>query len=179
MKTLIAIAGGLVAVIVIILLVVLVIGYLLPVAHVAALSIRLARPPNEVYATIRDFAHGTTWRSGLKSVEILDSPDGKLQFREHGLHGAVTFELVEDVPGERIVTRIADIDLGYSGTWTYSLAASPDGSILTITENGEVSNPVFRFMSRYVFGHTATIDAYLVDLAKHLGESASVENVAV
>jgi hypothetical protein len=29
-------------------------------------------------------------------------------------------------------------------------------------------NPVFRFLSRFVFSQTATIDAYLRDLAHHL-----------
>ena len=37
-----------------------------------------------------------------------------------------------------------------------------------ITENGEVYNPLFRFMSRFVFGHTATIDKYLEDLGQVL-----------
>jgi hypothetical protein len=31
---------------------------------------------------------------------------------------------------------------------------------------------MFRFMSRYVFGHTATMDGVLTALAKHFGESA-------
>ena len=31
----------------------------------------------------------------------------------------------------------------------------------TITENGEVYNPIFRFLSRYVMGYTATMDRYL------------------
>jgi hypothetical protein len=43
---------------------------------------------------------------------------------------------------------------------------------LTIREDGEVSNVIFRFMSRYVFGQTSTIDSYLTSLAKHFGEEA-------
>ena len=37
----------------------------------------------------------------------------------------------------------------------------PAGRDLTITEDGEVYNVFFRFMSRFVFGHHATMDAYL------------------
>ena len=44
------------------------------------------------------------------------------------------------------------------------------GARVTITEDGEVSNAIFRFMSRYVFGHTATLDAYLISLARRFGE---------
>ena len=72
-----------------------------------------------------------------------------------------------------MVTRIRDTDLGYSGKWTYMLAAEKGGTRLSIREDGEVSNVLFRFMSRYIFGHTATIDSYLTALAKHFGEDAA------
>jgi hypothetical protein len=34
----------------------------------------------------------------------------------------------------------------------------------------------FRFMSRYVFGHTATMDVYLKSLARHFGEDGSIQS---
>jgi hypothetical protein len=40
---------------------------------------------------------------------------------------------------------------------------------LSITENGEVYNPAFRFVSRYIMGHAATVDAYLKAVAPKLG----------
>ena len=42
-----------------------------------------------------------------------------------------------------------------------------DGLRERITENGEVYNPLFRFVSRFVMGHTRTIDTYLGDVARH------------
>ena len=48
-------------------------------------------------------------------------------------------------------------------------AAAEGGSDLTITEDGEVHNVIFRFMSRFVFGHTATMDTFL----NHLNASAA------
>ncbi len=36
--------------------------------------------------------------------------------------------------------------------------------MLTVTENGEVDNPLFRFLSRYVFGHTGTMDKLFATL---------------
>jgi hypothetical protein len=47
------------------------------------------------------------------------------------------------------------------------------GTRVTIREDGEVSNVIFRFMSRYVFGQTATMDGYLNSLAKRFGEEAT------
>jgi len=60
-----------------------------------------------------------------------------------------------------------------SGSWEYVFAPAAGGTVLTITEKGEVSNPLFRFMSRYIFGQTATIDTYLKSLAKHFGEAGT------
>jgi hypothetical protein len=69
-----------------------------------------------------------------------------------------------------LVVRIADPKLPFGGTWTYEIAPIPKGSSLRIREDGEVYNPLFRFLSRFVFGHSATIDAYLKSLAKKFGE---------
>jgi hypothetical protein len=41
------------------------------------------------------------------------------------------------------------------------------GTELTITENGEVYNPLFRFVSRFIMGHAATIEKYQRDVAAH------------
>jgi hypothetical protein len=45
-----------------------------------------------------------------------------------------------------------------------------------ITENGEVGNPVFRFMARFVFGYTATIDTYLIALGQKFGEQTIIHD---
>jgi hypothetical protein len=42
--------------------------------------------------------------------------------------------------------------------------------MLRITEDGEVYNPVFRFVSRFVMGHTATMDKYLADVGKAIDD---------
>jgi len=147
------------------------IGSQLPVAHVATRSIVIHKSTDEVYKVIRDVGNAPSWRLDVKSVELLGNPEGKLNYREHGAQGAVTYELEEEIANQRLVTRIVDKDLGYTGSWTYVLTPENAGTRVAITENGEVSNVMFRFLSRYVFGHTSTIDAYLVSLSKHFGET--------
>ena len=73
-----------------------------------------------------------------------------------------------------LVARITDVTLPFGGTWTYRIVPAAAGSELTITEDGEVYNPIFRFMSRFVFGHTATIDGFLADLLTKTVGSSSV-----
>lgn len=141
------------------------IGALLPRHHRVAREANLAASPLEVYALLRDFASAPGWRSSLVRVELLDPADGRLRFREISKDGTVTYELEEDVPGQKLVTRIVDRDLGYSGSWTYELLPTGSGTQLRITEDGDVSNILFRFFARFVFGHTSTMENYLADLS--------------
>ena len=163
----------LLAVLIALVLVVLVIGAALPRNHVASRHAIFRRPPHEIYATVRDFGTSPTWRPDLERVEMMPTPDSHVRFREHGKQGAVTYDLVEDRPNEKLVTRIADQDLGYSGTWTYTFQSTADGTRLEITEAGDVSNILFRFVSRFIFGHTGTIERYLAALGKKFGEDVS------
>jgi uncharacterized protein YndB with AHSA1/START domain len=164
MKLTLIIIGSIVALLVVAGALLALIGSRLPRNHVATRAQHFDSPPAAVYAAIRDVASYAKWRKDVKRVELLSAT----QFREHGSQGAVTYDVLEDVPDRKLVTRIADLDLGYGGTWTYELAPDGGGTMLRITENGEVSNPLFRFLSRYVFGQTATMDAYLAALRHYV-----------
>jgi hypothetical protein len=74
-----------------------------------------------------------------------------------------------------MVTRIADPEQPFGGTWTFELAPADGGTRLTITERGEVYNPIFRALGRFVFGHTATIDQYLRALGAAFGDALTPE----
>jgi hypothetical protein len=41
---------------------------------------------------------------------------------------------------------------------------------------GKVYNPVFRFVSRFILGHTQAMDAYLKALGKAVGEEVELRN---
>ena len=175
MKLLIFIVVGVIAGIVLLIGIVALIGSQLPPSHVASRSILLHQPPQKVYAVARDFGSAPKWRADVKRMDVEAKPGGPVYFREEGKHGTVNYELTEDVPDQRMVTKIRDTDLGYAGQWTYMFVPESGGTRVTIREDGEVSNVIFRFMSRYVFGQTATMDGYLTSLARHFGEDAAPE----
>lgn len=172
MRTVIYIVVGVIAVIALLGGIAALIGSRLPKSHVASRSIVLRQSPENVYAVVRDFASAPTWRADLKQLDVEARDGGPVRFREVATHGTINYELVEDVPAQRLVTRILDTDLGFGGQWTYTFAAENGGTRVTIREDGEISNVLFRFMSRYVFGQTSTIDSYLTSLAKRFGEEA-------
>jgi uncharacterized protein YndB with AHSA1/START domain len=153
-------------VIILLLVVVLGVGYWLPVAHVETRSAAFAHPPDRVFAAIADIENYPRWRSDVDAVEVL-AWEPRVRWREYG-DDPITFERVEIRPPSRLVTRIADPDLPFGGTWTFELAEEGKGTRLTITEHGEVYSPLFRFMSRYVFGHGATLERFLADLERRL-----------
>lgn len=172
MRLLIFIVVGVIGGLLLLAGIVALIGSRLPKSHVASRSIHLRKSPQEVYAVVRDFGSAPQWRSDVKQMDVEALPGRPVYFREVGKNGTINYELVEDVPAQRMVTRIRDTDLGYSGQWTYFFVPENGGTRVTIREDGEVSNVIFRFMSRYVFGQTATIDSYLTSLAKRFGEEA-------
>lgn len=154
-----------------------VVGLRMPAEHVAARRAKLARPADRVWGALVDLDRQASWRKGLRNVEHLDARDGKRCFRELTSQGVITYVIDEEraptakQPGLRI-TRIADDRLPFGGRWIYELA--PDGT-LTITEDGIVKNPVFRFLSRTVFSQSATLEQFLRDLAFHIGSDAAPE----
>ncbi len=137
------------------------VGYLLPQDHVASRSARYAQPPDAVFEVIRRVDAAASWRPDLTQVELLPPVDGRVRFREESRSGRITMEVVEVTPPTRMVTRIADPDQPFGGTWTFELTPDGGGTRLTITERGEVYNVIFRALARFVFGHTSTIDGYL------------------
>jgi hypothetical protein len=155
-----------IAALVLLVIVVLLIGSRLPKEHSVSRSVVVPRTPAETYAIARDVASAPAWRPEVQGVELLAAVDGKPRFREHAKQGVVTYEIVEDAPPARFVTRIADTDLGYSGSWTYTFAPEGTGTRVTIREDGEVSNVLFRFLSRFVFGQASTIETYLKALER-------------
>ena len=115
-------------------------GKTLPVAHVASRSRRIPGRPLVVWGLINDPVATKGWAGDTKT-EVVERDEPRL-----------------------LVTRIVG-ESAYGGTWTFEIA--PDGhdaSTVTITERGEVYNPVFRVVSRYVIGRTRSLDAYLTKL---------------
>jgi uncharacterized protein YndB with AHSA1/START domain len=156
-----------------VLLVVLAIGATLPEEHVAARRISLPVRPPEVWAALTDVSAFPSWRPKVKQVDVLGTDP--LRWRETGRDGKITFEVTAADEPRRLVSRITDDTLPFGGTWTYEIAPAGDGSTVTVTEHGEVRNVLFRFVSRFVMGHTATIDGYLTALGERFGHPVTPE----
>ena len=148
------------------------IGAMLPRGHRATRRARFKQKPEAIYPVI---AGPPDWRSDVKEFGALSDKDGRKQWFEVSQGQRIAFELVEDRPPTRRVTRIADKDLPFGGVWTIEIVPDGSGSTVRVTEDGEVYNVIFRFMSRYIFGHTRTIETYLRELGRKFGENVEIE----
>lgn len=148
-------------------------GSLVPRDHVASRSIYLASAtPDEVWATLTDFSKYGTWAPEVTGTKRLPDQNGHAVWALEG-DWAMPLELEVIEPPRLLVTRIADSKLPFGGTWTWELAPENQGTRVVVTEHGQIKAPIFRLLSRFVFGYTSTIDSYLKALAKRFGTTAT------
>lgn len=170
MKVLWIVAGCIVFLIV----AVVVIGLLLPKSHVASRAAAYRATAERLFTLI---AGPQNWRPDVLRYEVVPDQAGRELVQETTRNGeTVTYELLDRKPPQSILRRIVTENLPYSGTWAYSLQPNGAETVVRITENGEVYNPVFRFVSHFIVGHTSTMDAYLLALGKATGEEVQIKD---
>jgi hypothetical protein len=149
MKWFVIVIGGLTLLIAI----VAAIGATLPRNHTASRTLRVRRPPQEA------------WTAITQAMSASDVP----------------VDIVESDPPRKLVSKVKETEKMFGGTWTVAIApvdpstsSGQVASTITITEDGWVGNPIFRFVSRFVMGHHATMDGMLKSVAKQFGEEPSL-----
>ena len=163
---------GIVAVMVALILGVLIAGALLPEEHHASRTLRTRQSAQTIWDTINDHVNEPQWRSDVQYIASLGERNGKPVWQENYKDGnKVTLITTESKPPTRMVRELTDLDGPFSGRWEIDIQPNAEGSNVTITEIGKVSNPFFRFVSKYVIGHTTFMERYLKGLAGKFGES--------
>lgn len=156
------------------------VGALLPRDHVATMTAPITAAPDAVWMAITTPADFPRWRRDVQRVELLPPTPTGPSWREYSNNGALTMVVDIADPPRHLVTRIADEGLPFGGRWEYRIESDGAvGSKVTITEHGSVYNPLFRFISRFVMGHTATIESYLRALGKRFGSEPAPAVVAL
>ncbi len=154
---------------VLIVAIVALVGSRLPVAHSVTTTVTIPLAPEALYTTLSDVDRYPAWRKEVKRIERLADRNGMPAWIEHTSSDKLPLAFERMERPSLLVTRITDPALPFGGTWTYRIMPVQGGSQLSITEDGEVYNVMFRFMARFVFGHTATIDSVF----RHLQEAAT------
>lgn len=154
-------------------LLLMLIGFLLPRNHVATSRVDLKQPIDSVWAVVRALGNTPGFWPEIKSASRLPDVEGKENWNQTMKNGfALPLIIDEDQPPNLLVTRIAAPNAPFGGVWRYQLESVDGRTRVTITEDGWVSNPMFRVISR-LMGHHATLDSFLKALAKKFGETAT------
>ena len=139
------------------------IGYFLPEKHKASVTQELDLPAVKTWQLITDFEQLPKWRSNIASVKQI-SPTTWVEINHQ--NEQIKYEQIEKTDQKRLVTQIASKGLPYSGNWIFTVKPTGDRSILTIEEQGQVYNPLFRFVAKFIIGHKSSINQYIEDLQK-------------
>ena len=139
-------------------------GLALPIDHTATLTTTVSADLETVWAALTNVQQFPEWRPGVDEVEIVVL-DGRPGWKESGAAGEVTFAIAEVEPLSRMVTRLADEGAAVAGSWTWQLVPDGDGTVVRVTEAGEIRSPLVRFFTRYVVGYDATVEEYVEALS--------------
>jgi uncharacterized protein YndB with AHSA1/START domain len=148
------------------------VGSCLPRSHHASREQTLAASPDAIWIAITDVEAFPSWRT-IRKVQRLPDRDGRPVWVEEGRSGKITLAVERMEAPRLLVGRIADRDLPFGGTWTYELTPVAGGTRLRITEDGEIYNPLFRFMARFIFGYEGTIASYMAALEKRFARAGA------
>ena len=161
------------AVLVGLILIIVVVGMTRPSHHVAQTRGKYNKPPADLWSVVSDYAKWSEWNPEIKSVTPLPDQNGRKMINVVGSWGTAPTALAVWNPPSKMKT---EMNAGsFSGSWTYEMAPTDDGgTLLTITEEGDVGNPIFRAMMIF-HDNEATMRGYHAALAKRLGGTVSVE----
>lgn len=152
------------------------IGALLPERHVAATRAVYEQPPDTLWTAITDVAAHPAWRPDIDSVAVLS--ERPLRWREAGASGSLAYRAETVARPFRFVARIDDPSQPFGGRWIWRIEPTPaGGAVVSITEEGEIYSPLFRFFARFVFGYHSTQERYLRALGQRFGDETTVERV--
>jgi len=146
---------------------------MLPEEHHASRTLHTKQSPQVIWDTINDHANEPRWRSDVGNVVSLGERNGKPVWQENYKDGnKVTLITTESKPPVRMVPELTDLEGPFSGRWEIDIVPTVVVSEVKTTEIGKVSNPLFRFVSKYIIGHTTSMERYLKGLAGKYGEQA-------
>ena len=156
MQTLLILVGIIIGLV----LLVAIAGLFFPEKHTGTVTRNFNQSPVEIWTLIADRSSELSWRTDLENIERLPDRNENEVWQEKTKRGQTLINVtVEQVPNEKLVRALVD-HKWYGGTWIIELTKNEKGTRVLFTENGEIYNPLIRFMFNIVFSRTPTIIEY-------------------
>jgi Polyketide cyclase / dehydrase and lipid transport len=153
---------------------VFIVGVILPRQHKASAVASYRASAEHLYSLIDG---SQEWRPDIKHSESFTDDSGRQLMRESSRDGStISYEVLERTSPTLLRRRIATEGLPFGGSWTYTLQPVGDHTDVKITEEGEIYNPVFRFVARFILGYNKSVDDYLKALGSATGQDVEIRH---
>ena len=147
----------------------LVVGMLLPSKRVFTKTAKLKSSPQQVWDVITNVKAQKEWRDDVKSIEMISSEKGAEKWTETPKKGQpITFQVKTFQEPNRYDIEI--VDSGISGYWEGRITESNGTTSVAFKEIIDVKNPYFRTIVYLFVDLDKTMDIYMTNLKKKLGE---------
>jgi uncharacterized protein YndB with AHSA1/START domain len=139
-----------------------------PLEHTASVRATISAPPSVVWAAITDYPSMPSWWPDVKSISEETRDGVRITWNEDSHGNKIGFITKQETREKLLVREILSDGQPFGGTWTFELEAVENGStLLTITEKGFITPPVFRAVAS-LRGLDATMKSYMAALQKHV-----------
>jgi hypothetical protein len=146
-----------------------VIGLFLPTVRTFVKTSQFKSSPQEIWNVITDIKGQEEWRNDVKSIEMINAKKGKEKWTEIPKKGRpITFQVKTYEPPKRFDIEI--VESGFSGYWKGRINEKSGVTEIEFKEAVVISNPCFKTLSYLFLDLNNTMDLYLSNLKKKLGE---------
>ena len=142
-------------------------GWLMPSRYVTSQSFLLPVPVSDVWTALGDYPGQLAWRRGLTAVDRLPDEGSTEVWHERFGRSATRSRTIEALSPNWLVRQSDDEAESIRRRWEFALepVISPRNTRITLTERGEIHNPLRRFVVRFITGQSRIMKNYLRDLA--------------
>lgn len=147
----------------------LVVGLFLPTERIFLRTAQFKSSPQEIWNAITDIKGQEEWRNDVKSIEMINTQKGEEKWTEIPKKGRpITFQIKNYEPPNRFDIEI--VESGFSGYWEGRINGKNGVTQIEFKEVVVISNPYFKTLSYLFLDLNKTMDLYLANLKKKLGE---------
>lgn len=140
------------------------VGRAQPERHTARITFTLAKPRATVWAALTDYAAMPRWWPAVKSIRFETRANGDIITWNTDGHGKeIGFRTKQETAPTKLVREIVGDNLPFGGTWTYELTEDNGATLVTLTEDGFITPPLFRGIAHLFMKPDATMR----DFQKH------------
>ena len=134
------------------------------------------QPIGAVWQAITDYEKLPGWAEHIQNVEKREDQEGFPVWRFTTKDGHyMDILVVKSEEPALFVSRIAETDLPFGGSWTFVLVKKgEDTTELVLKEESYIDSPFWRLAMEFILGKSTMVDTYLAELGQKFGEKTEI-----